>query len=134
MNDALSMAAPSTSAANQTWHEAVRRRAAQLFFVSLLAALSTGVATSASLRLRDVNATSMDAAMFAYETIGTSISASLIGTMRLIGLQDQAAFVQENVLSYLEIPYQICAFAGAYGTSASVELMSQVVAGLTLQH
>lgn len=132
---ALGMTGPWNSPEGQARRERgpLRRLLAQSALASLLIAFFAGGAISIYQHFCCGNPDAWDTASIAYQFTGAGMSAFVTGIMRLIGLQGQAATLQDYLLFYLEIPYQICAFAGACVATTGVELVTQVIAGLTLQ-
>jgi len=63
------------------------------------------------------------AGTFAYRYVGLTINATFTSFMMALSLGDYVSVVQGNVLFYLEVPYQLCAFAGASITSAGIGLL-----------
>jgi hypothetical protein len=66
-------------------------------------------------------------AIFAYRAVGLAMDQGIDWTEQALSLQDYAWALQNNLFFYLKVPFQLCAFAGAYlATSLSNLLISSV--------
>lgn len=100
----------------------------QIVLVSLLVALLAGMTIGVFQTVGSDVSNPLQTAAVAYQSVGLTIQGSFAGIMTLLSLGDYAAALQDNVLFYLEIPYQLCAFAGAYITTAVIQLLAHAVA------
>jgi hypothetical protein len=63
-------------------------------------------------------------AIFAYRAVGLAMERGIDWAEEALSLQNYAWALQNNLFFYLKIPFQLCAFAGAYiATSGSNLLM-----------
>ncbi len=64
---------------------------------------------------------------FAYQTFGCTTDQSFSLVMKLFFPGDTVAAMHDEFLFYAEIPYQLCAFAGAYVTTAGIGSLGHLI-------
>lgn len=104
------------------------RRIGQAAQFSSIVAFVAGAIIAGSMNWQRGAPGPRDIADFAYLAVGQSIEGLFTSMLRLVALGDYAAALQDNLLYYLEIPYQVCAFAGAYIATAGIQYLDQVLA------
>jgi hypothetical protein len=108
--------------------EAVRKWIRQIAFLSFLLAFGVGLAIGVYQNWWSGGSDARGTAALAYQTVGQSIDGLSDRVINLLPLGDQVATIAGNVLFYLEIPYQLCAFAGGYAATTGLGFMSDVLA------
>jgi hypothetical protein len=112
----------------------MRRRLVRTILLSLLIAFLIGAAVGIYRQLWLGDLDSLETATFAYGFAGRLISFPIAWIMDLVALDTAAQWLQDYVLYYLEIPYQLCAFAGACTATAAIGLVDQIIPGLGSHH
>jgi hypothetical protein len=105
-----------------------RRLIRRIVVGSLLLAFVAGVVISLYQRVIFGESSAHDTAAVAFGSVGLTISEGLAWVMTLLSLDDYAAAVQRDFFVYAEIPYQLCAFAGAYVATVVIGLPALVIA------
>lgn len=68
----------------------------------------------------------LETASSVYRSVAQAINGSFASVIGLLPSNSLVGPVQEYVLDYLGIPYQICAFAGAYAVAAGLALVHEL--------
>jgi hypothetical protein len=132
---ALGLSGPWNSTARWKAHKdrpSLRRIALGVQFSLMTASLAGAIIAGYINWQRDARGP-RDIADFAYLAIGRSIEGLFTSILRLVDLGDYAASIQDNFLFYLEIPYQVCAFAGAYAATEAIQYLDHVLAMVPTQ-
>ena len=66
-------------------------------------------------------------AIFAYRTVGLAMDQPIDWTEQALSLQDYAWALQNHLFFYLKVPFQLCAFTGAYIATSLSNLLIYVV-------
>jgi hypothetical protein len=126
---ALGMAGPWRSAGQSTVKRvSVWRRIEQVALSTFLLAFGSGVVIGLYQTWWSGRLDARDAALFAYRSVGQTIDGCFAWVVMLSPMTDHATATPSNILFYLEIPYQLCAFAGAYAATAGIEFLAQLAA------
>jgi hypothetical protein len=127
---ALGMAGPwnSPTIRDRLPAASARRLIKHTFLSSLLLAFLGGMLSGAYQHFWIGNLGAGDTAAFAYHSVGTVIGGSVASITRFLSLDSYAPIMQDNFLFYVTIPYQLCAFAGAYTTAGGLELLQHFIA------
>jgi hypothetical protein len=132
---ALGMGGPWNSPTRRERSKAApaRRLIRRIVLVSLLLAFVAGIMISLYQRVNIGEASAHDTGALAYGSVGLTISEGLAWVMTALSLDDYAAAVHRYFFVYVEIPYQLCAFAGAYLATVIIELPALVMTMLPSQ-
>jgi len=103
----------------------------QSILLSLSLTFLTGTIIGGSQAAWSQDASVSGTASFAYWSVGRAIDAAFGWTMNALSLADVALAVQDHFLVYVEIPYQISAFAGAYASAGGIALIKQAIVALS---
>jgi hypothetical protein len=127
---ALGLAGPWNTPAKRDQRPAVvaQKLARKAILATLLLALVTGMAIGAYQNLRWGGAGAQETGVFAYRSVGQTLDQSLASLMMAMSLGRHTSLVHDNILFYLEVPYQLSAFAGAWVATAGMDFMEVTLA------
>ncbi len=127
---ALGLSGPWNTPAKRDQRPAVvvRKLARNAILATLLLALVTGMAIGAYQNLRWGGAGAQETAVFAYRSVGETLNQSLAHLMMAMSLGEHTDLIQDNILFYLGVPFQLCAFVGAWLATAGMDFMEVTLA------
>jgi hypothetical protein len=130
---AMGVGGPWTRSAKQDQQNGtpVRRRLGQIIMLSFLPTFAAGIAIGVQGHFEASGATAQAIAAAAYRSSGLAIRGWLAWILQATPLSNYAAALQDNVFFYLEVPYQLCVFAGAYIAALAIDSLEAVAALVT---
>jgi hypothetical protein len=102
------------------------QRVGRVFMFSLAFAAAAGMVVGVYQDIWHGLSDAGDAGTFAYQFVGSIFYAAFTTIMTAVSLTRYIYFVNEYFLVYLQIPYQLSAFAGAFFATAGVEFLQYV--------
>jgi hypothetical protein len=132
---ALGMTGPWNSPARRdqrdgVWARALIRRA---ILSTFLLALLVGMAIGVYQDLRWGGSDARETAALAYRSAGLAMNQASTSVITSLSLGEHATATQDNILFYIGIPYQFCAFAGAYLATVGIHLLEVILTAAGLR-